>query len=118
MVALRISPFGGMVPAVDDSLLAPINAALAQDTWTYEGTVKGLPKRKVLYTLVDANKSKVYRLPNNYTDAIHMSDSTWLEFSHPDTDVLRTQVVDDTFDRYYWASPLDVPRYMTQAQMV
>lgn len=118
MVAVRISPFGGMVPAVDDSLLAPINAALAQDTWTYSGSVVGLPMRKLLYTLVDPNKTKVYRIPNNYTDALHLSDSTWLEFSHSDTDVLRTQVVDDTFDRFYWASPLDVPRYMTQAQFV
>ena len=118
MVAARISPFGGMVPAVDDSLLAPINAALAQDTWTYSGAVVGLPERKVVYELVDPDTTKVYRLPNNYTDALHISDSVWLEFPHPDTDVLRTQVVDDTFDRYYWASPLDAPRYMTQAQVV
>lgn len=60
---------------------------------------------------------KVYRVPNNYTDAIHFSDSLWLEFAHPDTDVLRTQVIGDTFDRYYWASPIDVPRYMTYAQL-
>lgn len=117
MVAVRISPFGGMVPAVDDGLLAPINAALAQDTWTYSGAVVGLPERKTIYTLDNPQATKVYRVPNNYTDAIHLSDSTWLEFAHPDTDVLRTQVVDDTFDRYYWASPLDAPRYMTQAQV-
>lgn len=117
MVAVRISPFGGMVPAVDDSLLAPINAALAQDTWTYSGCVVGLPERKLVYTLVDPNTTKVYRLPNNYTDALHIEDSIWMEFPHSDTDVLRTQVVDDTFDRYYWASPLDAPRYMTNAQI-
>lgn len=117
MVAIRISPFGGMVPAVDDGLLAPINAALAQDTWTYSGSVVGLPVRKLLYTLVNPDATKVYRLPNNYTDALHLEDSIWLEFASSDTDVLRTQVVDDTFDRYYWASPLDVPRYMTQAQI-
>src|SRR6478735_12161270 len=117
MVAVRISPFGGMVPAVDDSLLAPINAAYAQDTWTYSGAVTGLPLRKNLHTLVNPDATKVYRVPNNYTDALHMSDSLWLEFPHPDTDVLRTQVVGDTFDRYYWASPLDVPRYMTYSQI-
>jgi hypothetical protein len=118
MVAVRISPFGGMVPAVDDRLLDPTNAALAENTWTYAGTVVGLPKRKLLHTLTNPNASKVYRLPNNYTDALHLTDAVWLEFAHPDTDVLRTQVVGDTFDRYYWASPLDVPRYMTQAQIV
>jgi len=118
MVSVRVSPFGGMVPAVDDSLLAPNNAALAQNTWTYSGACMGMPVKKSLYTLVNPNATKVYRLPNNYTDALHLSDSKWMEFAHSDTDVLRTQVVDDTFDRYYWASPLDVPRYMTQAQII
>ncbi len=107
-----------MVPAVDDRLLAPNNAALAQDTWTYSGACMGLPVKKTIYTLANPNAAKVYRLPNNYTDSLHLSDSKWLEFAHSDTDVLRTQVVDDTFDRYYWASPLDVPRYMTQAQLI
>lgn len=106
-----------MVPAVDDGLLAPYNAAYTEDTWTYSGAVVGLPMRKAIYTLADPTKTKVYRVPNNYTDGAHLSDSIWLEFAHPDTDVLRTQVVGDTFDRYYWASPLDAPRYMTFAQL-
>lgn len=118
MVAARISPFGGMVPAVDDGLLAPINAAYTRDIWTYSGAAVGLPKRKLLRALTNANAQKVYRVPNNYTDAIHLSDSVWLEFASADTDVLRTQVIGDSFDRYYWASPVDVPRYMTYAQLV
>lgn len=117
MVAVRISPFGGMVPAVDDGLLAPTNAAYTKNAWVYSGAVVGLPMRKSLYTLDNPDSGRVYRVPNNYVDAIHMSDSMWLEFPHPDTDVLRTQVVGDTFDRYYWASPLDAPRYMTYAQI-
>lgn len=116
MVAIRISPFGGMVPAVDDNLLAPNNAALSQDAWTYSGSVVGLPVRKSLYTLINPNAAKVYRLPLNYTDSLHLSDAVFMEFASADTDVLRTQVVGDSFDRYYWASPLDVPRYMTLAQ--
>lgn len=84
----------------------------------YSGAVVGLPKRKLIRTLTNPNATKVYRLPNNYTDSLHLSDSVWMEFASADTDVLRTQVVDDQFDRYYWVSPLDVPRYMTQAQIV
>lgn len=117
MVAIRVSPFGGMVPAVDEGLLAPVNAALAQNTWLYNGNVVGLPQPKQLRALTDTAAGKVYRLPNNYTDSAHLSDSVWMEFSHPDTDVIRSQVFGDTFDRYYWASPLDVPRYMTRAQI-
>jgi hypothetical protein len=118
MVALRISPFGGMVPAVDDRLLAPINGALAQNTWVYSGSVVGLPQPKLLRTLTNSQATKVYRIPNNYTDSLHISDSTWMEFTSADTDVIRSQVVGDTFDRFYWASPADVPRYMTLAQIL
>jgi hypothetical protein len=117
MVAVRISPFGGMVPAVDDRLLASHSAALAQDTWTYPGTLKGTPKLKELYDLSNLQSRKVYRLPNNYVDSVHISDSTWVEFESADTEIIRSQVIDDSFDRYYWASPLDAPRYMTLAQL-
>lgn len=106
------------MPAVDDRLLAPTAAAFAQDVWTYAGNIVGLPTRKLLHTLSNPNASKIYRLPISYTDSLHLTNATWCEFASADTDVLRTQVVGDTFDRFYWASPLDVPRYMTNAQMV
>lgn len=111
MVAARISPFGGMVPAVDDRLLPDVNGALSEDAWLYSGNLKGMAAPKLLRNLTNANAAKVYRIPNNYTDSLHLSDSIWMEFSSADTDVLRTQVVGDTYDRYYWASPADVPRY-------
>ncbi|WP_214291446.1 hypothetical protein, partial [Escherichia coli] len=60
MVSVRISPFGGMVPAVDDSLLAPNNAALAQNTWTYSGACVGLPVKKLVHTLTNSAATKVY----------------------------------------------------------
>lgn len=110
MVAARISPFGGMVPAVDDRLLPDINGALAQNTWLYGGTAVGMAAPKLLKTL-QASTAKVYRIPNNYTDSLHLNDSVWMEFTHPDTDVLRTQVIGDVYDRYYWMSPVTAPRY-------
>lgn len=118
MVAVRVSPFGGMVPAVDDRLLADINGALSQDTWLYSGSLVGLPAPKVLRTLTNQNAGKVYRIPNDFTDALHLADSVWMEFASADTDVIRTLVVDDTFDRFYWVSPLDVPRYYPLASIV
>jgi hypothetical protein len=39
--------------------------------------------------------------------------STWLEFLDPDTNVIKTQVVDDIYQRYYWASPSEPPQYNT-----
>lgn len=40
--------------------------------------------------------------------------STWVEFADPDTDVMRSPVVDDSFDRYYFASPTVAPKYNTR----
>lgn len=40
--------------------------------------------------------------------------STWLEFADPDTDVVRSPVVDDQFDRYYMASASVAPQYNTR----
>jgi hypothetical protein len=117
MTAARISPFGGMIPATDETLLPEINASLAKNTWVYQGTVQGIPTPKVLRTNTDDTITKVYRIPNNYTDAQHLVDSVWMEFTNIDTDVVRSVVVDDAFDRYYWAAPSLVPQYNTRARI-
>jgi hypothetical protein len=44
--------------------------------------------------------------------------STWLEFLDPDTDVMRSPVVDDQFGRYYFASPSLPPQYNTLARIL
>ena len=44
--------------------------------------------------------------------------STWLEFLDPDTNVVKSQVVDDTFNRYYMASPSLLPQYNTYNRIV
>lgn len=117
MVAVRISPFGAMIPAVDDGLLPETHAADALNTYVYKGVVVGLPELKFLRALDDPNATKVYRIPKSSTDASYLLDSTWMEFGHPETDVIRSQVAGDTFERYYWASPADVPRYNTKSRI-
>ena len=111
MVAIRQSPFGGMVPAVDDRLLPDVNAVHSRDTWLYSGTVVGLPQAKALHTLVGTDVGKVYRLPFVENNSLHLYNSRWMEFNHPDTDVVRSQVIGDTYDRFYWVSPNSPPKY-------
>lgn len=50
-------------------------------------------------------------------DASITGSSVWLEFLDPDTDVMRSPVVDDAFDRYYFASPSLPPTYNTRARI-
>jgi hypothetical protein len=117
VVAFKIDTFGGMVPAVDDRLLPDKSAALAKNDWVYPGTLKGVPTPKLLRA-VTTGTNKVFRLPNNFTDTLHLDDSHWMEFPNIDTDVIRGNVIGDTYDRYYWATPADVPRYNTRARIV
>jgi hypothetical protein len=40
--------------------------------------------------------------------------ASWLEFNDPDTNVIKSPVVDDQHDRYYFASPSQMPKYNTR----
>ena len=51
---------------------------------------------------------------NKSFDASITGASAWLEFIDPDTDIMRSPVVDDQFDRYYFASPSLAPQYNTR----
>ena len=44
--------------------------------------------------------------------------STWLEFLDQDTKVLKSQVVNDEFNRFYFASPSSIPAYNTYDRIV
>lgn len=117
MVALRFTPFGGMVPLVDGTLLPDNAATLSRDTYLYDGTLRGLPEPKLIHTCADSKATRAFRIPNNYVDNIHLNDAVWLEFQNPNTDVIRSLVVGDTFDRYYWASSAGAPKYNTLARI-
>lgn len=50
---------------------------------------------------------------NQSSDTTITGASTWLEFINQDTNVVRTPIVDDNFQRYYFASPGQPPQYNT-----
>ncbi len=106
-----------MVPAVDDRLLPDTAAARAENTWLYSGAVVGINEPRALLTLTSAAIGKVFRIPNNLIDSEHLDDSTWMQFEDINTDVLKSAVVGDTFERYYIASPTTEPKYNTRARI-
>lgn len=118
MVAVRVNAFGGTIPATDSRLLPDQAAALSQNAWLYNGQLIGMVSPKAVRPLTNAGYGKVYRIPNstNY-DADHILDSVWMEFPNIDTDVIRSPVTGDSFSRYYWASPADVPRVNSLARI-
>lgn len=117
MAAIKISGFGGMLPALDDRLLPNHQAAQAENLWSYSGALIGLPTLKVLHVMDNPAATKIYRIPNLYTRPDDFDDSLWLEFENAFTDVIRAPVVSDTYDRYYWAASSSPPMYNTRARI-
>lgn len=117
MVAVKINAFGGMVPAIDDRLLDDQAATTSQNTWLYSGTLSGIAEPTFVRDLANPGYGKVYRIPNNYFDADHFSDAVFMEFPSIDTDVIRSPIVGDTYDRYYWASPVGRPMVNSLARV-
>lgn len=110
MTAVKINAFGGTVPAVDARLLSDQAAVLSENTWLYDGSLAGLIAPTYVRTLTSSTAAKVYRIPNSYFDSTYFTDATWMEFEDLDTDVVRSPIVGDTYDRYYWASSSAAPR--------
>lgn len=118
MPAFKIDSFGGMIPAHDDKLLPDKAAALSLNAWLYSGALAGMNAPEAVHTCAGGvGISRVYRIPKSSTDSSHMSNADWLEFTNPDTDVLRATVVGDTFERYYWASSSAQPKYNTRTRI-
>ena len=112
-----IPTFGGMIPALSDRLLPDTGAAYAENCWLYDGRLRGLPTPKLAHTLVNSTAAKVYRIPDSTASPDDIFDSTWIEFSDVNTDVIRSPVFGDTYERYYWASSSIAPKYNTVARI-
>lgn len=119
MAAIKHESFGGQLPAWDNTLLPDNQASVAINTYLFSGALTGWRKPKLLHTLANGDAAYAYRVPritgdNQFADTtITASDALWLEFGDPDTNVMRSPVVDDSFHRYYFASPSVQPTYNT-----
>ena len=78
----------------------------------YAGTINGLPTPKLIKTL-QSTTAKVYRVPQLDGDALTSANQVWLEFSDPNTDIVRAPMLQDKYNRVYWASETGVPSYTT-----
>lgn len=117
MVAVKLQEFGGMIPALDARLLPQNASADATNSWVYSGAIEGTRKPQTIYTPSGSKITKSFRIPKQYYDKEHISDSYWLDFQDSYTTVIHSPTVNDSFERYYWASPSDIPYYNTKARI-
>ena len=120
MTALKLDKFGGMLPAWDSRLLPDGQADFALNTYLFSGSLIGWRQPKMLTQLKNVSAKYVFRIPNKETNntSITAADSFWMEFEDADTTVMRTPVVNDTFQRYYFASPSVRPSYNTYDRII
>src|SRR5262252_2587521 len=120
MPPLKLDSFGGMIPAWSDRLLPDGQSALAINTYLLSGALTGWRQPKLLTPLKNGAANYVFRVPNKATNDTRITapDSFWMEFADADTNTIRTPVADDSFDRYYFASPSQPPQYATYDMII
>lgn len=121
MAVLRIQSFAGSVPVIGDRAI-PDNAAVdSVNTWLYGKELRGArPPTHVLS--INPGIKKIFRVPKR-NPGIPPSDvtanqSVWVQFTDPDTDVVKGQLVEDSYERYYFCSPTQGPRFNTYAGLL
>ena len=115
MTALKLDKFGGMLPAWNEILLPEGQASYSRDCYLYSGALTGWRVPKPLRPLTNPDAKFAYRVTNKLSSntAITAPDSYWLEFLDPDTTVMHSPVVQDEWNRYYYANPSSPPKYTT-----
>jgi hypothetical protein len=99
-----IADFSGMLPLRDPILLPDVNAQFAENTWLYEGAVRGFRQESSVYTILYADTQLVYRIPITAANPPDFSatGSIWMEFPDPYMAAIRNPTVGDQWDRYYF----------------
>ena len=123
MVALKIKNFGGMIPIVDDRLLLDDQASLSVNTWLYSGALEAFREPTAVRTLANPLAKSVYRIPQAGYSKDNMADAVWVEFQTDDVDVIKSPVVADQYERFYYAfdktgNASSVPMYNTNARAI
>lgn len=116
MTAFKLENFGGIRPRMSRRLLPNNAATTAENTKLLEGELRGYHRPVILKDLssLGFTVGRAYRIPASVTGSI----DAWLAFQSPNTDIIRSPVLGDTFNRYYWASDNGVPQYNTLARIV
>src|SRR5262245_18739230 len=121
MAVLRVQGFSGVVPVTGDRALPDNYAVNSVNTWLYGQELRGI-RPPVDLTPINSTTRSVFRIPKRtpggdpaYPGVIpppsYLGDSVWVQFTDRDTDVLKGQLVEDSFERYYFCSPTTGPMF-------
>lgn len=124
MTIIKIDNFAGIQPRYSPRLLPNNAAVVAENCVLTSGELRGLTETSLLYDFTQYNYSvpvqRAYRLPVSVDAPIPIGPAdTWLPFFDANADIVRTPVLEDSFERYYWTgdsySNSGAPSYSTRA---
>lgn len=109
MTAIKLEGFSGLIPRVSKRLLPNMSATIARNTKLLSGEGRGFNTPRVIgdFTAEYLTVRRAYRIPANDD-----YDDTWLLFDSRDVDIVRSPLLNDAYDRYYWAGD-GQPKYNT-----
>jgi hypothetical protein len=127
MAFLQVKEFGGIVPMTGDRAIPDNYAVNSVNTWLYGQELRGLRPPVDLLTM-NSTTRKVFRIPKRTSggDPAHpgvvpppsyLGDSVWVQFTDPFTDIIKGQLVEDQYERYYFCSPTTGPMFNTYARL-
>lgn len=102
MPGIKLEMFQGLIPRVSPRLLPSMAATEAKNTKLLNGEVRGF---RALREIADFSAGsvtpvrKVFRVVDN----AGVNPDAWLTFDSRDVDVVRSPIINDQYDRYYWA---------------
>lgn len=105
MTAIVVKQFGGIKPIVSSKLLAANEAQTAQNARLVSGALLPMKATSTLQALASSNPATIFRYGTSSTETNY-----WLEFD-VDTDVMRSPIAADSYDRLYWTAGASKPRY-------
>ena len=126
MTVIQIENFAGIAPRYSARLLQQNQAQAAENAKLLSGELRGFCQPTVTYDFNPDNLGytvrRAFRLPASVGAPIPFNSSdTWLAFPDAGVDFVRTPVLEDEFERYYWTgdetlTPFDgAPAYSTRA---
>lgn len=105
MAAILVKTFGGLKPILSPQLLGINEAQTANNVRLISGAIAPLRSTNVLMASVLPVPRTIFRYGNSAVETEH-----WLEFGQ-DTDIMRSPIANDQYDRLYWTDGENQPRY-------
>ena len=99
---MKLEAFAGLIPRSSDRLLPPMAATEARNTKLLNGEVRGFRALREEADFAGGGVDPVRRA-FRVVDNSGVLPDTWLTFDSRDVDVVRSPIINDTFDRYFWA---------------